>query len=86
MGMTAGRTKGGAGEDPGRDIVEGSDEAARLPSLEEQTPGLDREQEEQTLQDARAFYGKQSDKGDAQDNNDALMSEQDIQESGEQHH
>jgi HSP20 family protein len=36
------------------------DEAARLPSLEEQTPGLDRQQEQQTAADAQAFFGQES--------------------------
>ena len=35
-------------------------EAARLPSLEEQTPGLDRQQEQQTAADAQAFFGQES--------------------------
>ena len=74
------------GKTPGQDRVEGSDEAARLPSLEEQTPGLDREQEQATLRDAKAFYGADSDRGSDDDTNDALMSEQDIKESGEQRH
>jgi hypothetical protein len=85
MSMTPGRTGSGASDDPGRDVATGSEEAARLPSLEEQTPGLDRAQEEKTLQDARAFYGAQGSADDSDDNNDALMSEQDIQESGERH-
>jgi hypothetical protein len=81
MSTTPGRKGDGANEHP---EWEGSDEAARLPSLEEQTPGLDRAQDEKTLKDARAFYGAQDNRGDTGENNDALMSEQDIQESGEQ--
>jgi len=78
MSMTPGQSR-----DPGREIVTGADEAARLLSLEEQTPGLDREQEEATLRDAKAFYGDGGAQASADDNNDALMSEQDIQESGQ---
>ena len=74
------------GKTSGQDRVEASDEAARLPSLEEQTPGLDREQEQATLRDAKAFYGAGGDRGTSDDNNDAQMSEQDIKESSEQRH
>jgi hypothetical protein len=86
MSTIPGRTGGGTNEDPGREVAQGSDEAGRLPSLEAQTPGLDREQDEQTLKDAKAFYGAKGSQSDAKDNNDALMSEQDIQEPGEQRH
>jgi hypothetical protein len=63
--------------DPDRE----ADEAARLPSLEEQTPGLDTEQEQRTLRDAEAFYEKgASGQRDPASDNQAIMSEQDIQE------
>ena len=40
--------------------------SAAPPSLEEQTPGLDREQEQQTLRDARAYFGPQGEGGSQQ--------------------
>jgi hypothetical protein len=68
-------------DDPGRDIAEGADQAARLPSLEEQTPGLDTEQEQRTLRDAERFYeSRQGEQRDPASDNQAVMSEQDMQE------
>ena len=58
-GATAQAGSGGAAADPSPGAVEGSDVGARLPSLEEATPGLDTEVREQTLRDAEAFYGRQ---------------------------
>jgi len=57
---------GGAAPDPGPGVVEGSDVGARLPSLEEATPGLDTAVREQTLRDAEAFYGGQQGQGGEQ--------------------
>ena len=39
-----------------KDRAEESEKAGRLPSLEEQTPGLDTEQDARTLRDAEAYY------------------------------
>jgi len=42
------------------------DRAGRLPSLEEQTPGLDEAQEEKTRRDAEAYFARegQEERGD----------------------
>lgn len=72
MGMPSNPERG----NPERDITEGADTAARLPSLEEQTPGLDTEQEQRTLNDARTFYGRpQDNQSDPASDNQAVMSE-----------
>lgn len=41
-----------------------SEQAGRLPSLEEQTPGLDTEQDARTLRDAKAYYAVAGEPGD----------------------
>jgi HSP20 family protein len=41
---------------PRRIAVQAGDQAGRLPSLEDQTPGLDKTQERQTRQDAEDFF------------------------------
>lgn len=60
----------GAGVAPGGGTSAGdataTDAGARLPSLEEQTPGLDRQQERQTLQDAQAFFSQEDGQGSQQ--------------------
>ncbi len=43
---------------------ERGDMAGRLPSLEEQTPGLDTAQVQQTDKDAEAFFSKDADTGE----------------------
>ncbi len=43
---------------------ERGDMAGRLPSLEEQTPGLDTAQVQQTDEDAEAFFSKDADTGE----------------------
>lgn len=43
---------------------ERGDLAGRLPSLEEQTPGLDTAQVQQTDEDAEAFFSKDADTGE----------------------
>jgi hypothetical protein len=80
--MASNPGRGETAQDPGREIVEGGDEAARLPSLEEQTPGLDQQQDQRTLRDAETFYGAAAgaDAGPVDDDNQAIMSEQDMQE------
>ncbi len=47
-----------------KDRTEESEKAGRLPSLEEQTPGLDTEQDARTLRDAKAYYGDAGEPGD----------------------
>ncbi len=47
-----------------KDRAEESEKAGRLPSLEEQTPGLDTEQDARTLQDAKAYYVAAGEPGD----------------------
>ncbi len=47
-----------------KDSVEENEKAGRLPSLEEQTPGLDTEQDARTLRDAKAYYGDAGELGD----------------------
>ncbi len=47
-----------------KDRAEESEKAGRLPSLEEQTPGLDTEQDARTLRDAEAYYGAAGAPGD----------------------
>ncbi len=42
------------------------EQAGRLPSLEEQTPGLDTEQEHQTEADAHAFFEREGGEGDGE--------------------
>lgn len=48
-----------------KDKADESEKAGRLPSLEEQTPGLDTEQDARTLRDAKAFYGAAGEPGDS---------------------
>lgn len=53
----AGTSQGGSQQAGGQRQHQGNpNEAGRLPSLNEQTPGLDQDQEQRTLQDAQAFY------------------------------
>ncbi len=47
-----------------KDSVEANEKAGRLPSLEEQTPGLDIEQDARTLRDATAYYVDAGELGD----------------------
>lgn len=47
-----------------KDRVEENEKAGRLPSLEEQTPGLDTEQDARTLRDAEAYYAGAGEPGD----------------------
>ncbi len=47
-----------------KDSVEENEKAGRLPSLEEQTPGLDTAQDARTLRDATAYYGDAGELGD----------------------
>lgn len=47
-----------------KDSVEANEKAGRLPSLEEQTPGLDTEQDARMLRDATAYYGDAGELGD----------------------
>ncbi len=47
-----------------KDHAEESEKAGRLPSLEEQTPGLDTAQDARPLRDAKAFYGGAGEPGD----------------------
>jgi len=54
----AGQETSGQGGDQG---THRGEQAARLPSLEEQTPGLDTAQERRMAEDARAYYGQGQD-------------------------
>jgi hypothetical protein len=53
----------GQGGDQG---TQRGEQAGRLPSLEEQTPGLDTAQERRMAEDARAFYGQGQDRAQSQ--------------------
>ncbi len=61
--ISTGATQGGGTS--AQDTTSG-DGGARLPSLEEQTPGLDQQQERQTLQDAQAFFSQEGGQGSQQ--------------------
>lgn len=63
--ISAGTSGAQGGGTSAQDTTSG-DGGARLPSLEEQTPGLDQQQERQTLQDAQAFFSQESGQGSQQ--------------------
>jgi HSP20 family protein len=83
QGMGTANTAGQTAPNQGTDqTAQRGEQAGRLPSLEEQTPGLDTAQERRMSDDARAYYGQGQDRAQSQGQTPA-EAQNPMQERGE---